>query len=91
MSKSAGELTILDPGSDKPLLVTSTLQCVHCGQHWTPQPGSGKVRGFCRNCMGPVCGPGCAECVPQEQLVENLEAGRPLDFKPTRIFVPRSI
>lgn len=44
-----------------------------------------KVRGFCLRCNGPICGPGCAECVPTEQLLENYEHYRPLDFRP--IFV----
>jgi hypothetical protein len=91
MPKEAGLLTIIDPGSDKPLLEVASLQCVHCGCHWVPQPGSGKVRGFCTRCHGPVCGPGCAECVPTEQLLENLEAGRELHFRPTKVFIPRGI
>lgn len=45
-----------------------------------------KIRGFCQNCNGPVCGPSCAACVHVEQLLENLEKGRPLDYKP--IIVP---
>lgn len=82
----AGLLTITDPGADKPVLEVKTLQCVHCLAHWVPEPGSGRVRGWCRNCMGPVCGPGCAKCVPAEQMLENIEAGRPEGF--TRIIVP---
>lgn len=53
--------------------VADTLQCVHCGGHWIPQRGSGMIRGFCRNCMGPVCGPGCARCVPAERQLELIE------------------
>jgi len=51
----------------------STLCCVHCGAHWVPQPGSGTVRGFCRNCMGPVCGPRCRECVPMGKWLDTIE------------------
>lgn len=40
------------------------------------------VRGFCTRCCGPVCGPGCADCIPEEQLLENYEKHRPLDFRP---------
>lgn len=77
-----GVIIIADPGSDRPLLETKTLQCVHCGGHWIPLPGSGRVRGFCQRCMGPVCGPGCAECIPEEQMLENIEKGRPADCRP---------
>lgn len=53
--------------------VADTLQCVHCGGHWVPQKGSGKVRGFCRRCMGPVCGPQCAVCTPLEKWLDHVE------------------
>lgn len=84
----AGLITVSDPGADRPIAEAKTLQCAHCGGHWVPRPGSGRVRGWCQNCQGPVCGPGCAACVPEEQLLENIEAGRPLDFRP--IVVPVS-
>lgn len=86
--KESGRVTIVDPGADKPILEVGTLQCVHCGGHWFPQPGSGRIRGYCSNCNGFVCGPGCAACVPTEQLLENIEKGRPLDYKP--VCVPTS-
>lgn len=62
-----------------------TLQCGHCGRHWTIQPGSGRQRGFCLLCMKPTCGPHCLvgdACVSQEQMIENMERGRSLDFRP---------
>ena len=71
------------------LVNKDTLQCVHCGGHWEVNPGSGKLRGFCLRCNGPFCGPGCANCVPTEQLLENMEQGRPHDFTPTTVNVPR--
>ena len=80
--RESGLMTLLDPGADRPIQEIPTLQCVHCGGHFPVQPGSGKVRGFCMRCRGPVCGPKCAECVPTEQLLENIEHGRPLDFRP---------
>ncbi len=40
------------------------------------------VRGFCLRCNGPICGPNCVECVPEEQLLENLEHGREMSFRP---------
>lgn len=49
------------------------------------------VRGFCPNCNGYVCGPQCAACVPEELYLENLEKGRPADYKPIRTFVPLGV
>lgn len=85
MSREAGRFVLSDPGADKPLLEATTVQCVHCGGHYIPRPGSGNVRGFCMRCNGPVCGPGCAECVPVEVLLENYEKHRPLDFRPVMV------
>lgn len=69
-----------------------TLCCVHCGAHWRVIPGSGRIRGYCETCAGPTCGPGCSQkCVPVEQLYENMENGRPLDYRPIVASVPRSI
>lgn len=70
-----GTATFIDPGADKPLLTVATVQCVHCGGQFAIQPGSGKIRGICTRCMGPVCGPGCNECVPVEVLLESMEKG----------------
>jgi hypothetical protein len=80
--REAGYITVSDPGADKPIFTAMTLQCVHCGGHWFPEPGSGKVRGLCYACNGPICGPGCAKCVPTEVLLENYEKGRDLDYRP---------
>lgn len=79
--REAGQLVILDPGADKPLLEAATLQCVHCGGHWIVVPGSKRVRGYCMNCNGPICGPDCQTCVPVEQLLENMERGKPPTFR----------
>lgn len=68
-----------------------THQCVHCQYTWIAAPGSGTVRGWCMTCQGFVCGVGCEKCVHYEQKIENIEAGRPIDFKPIRIFVPQGI
>ncbi len=60
-----------------------TVQCVHCGGHWEAKVGSGKLRGYCGKCKGPLCGPRCAKkCVPMEQMLENMEAYRDVDFTP---------
>lgn len=82
MRPEAGLITVVDPGMDRPLSETPTMQCVHCGRHFAVCPGSGKTRGWCMRCNGPICGPGCAACVPMEQQLANLERGRPLDFRP---------
>lgn len=84
----AGLIVVSDPGSDKPISETKTLQCCHCGGHWICQPGSGRIRGFCMNCNGPICGPSCATCIPTDLLLTNMEKGRPLDFKPIMVSVP---
>jgi hypothetical protein len=76
-----GVVTEFELGSDR-RRESPTLQCGHCGGHWVPEPGSGRVRGWCLNCCRPVCGPGCEKCVPLEQMLENIEKGRPWDFKP---------
>ena len=52
-----------------------TLQCVHCGDHWFSVPGSGKIRGWCMRCNGPVCGKKCEVCIPFEKQLEVREAG----------------
>ena len=80
MPREAGRVTVSDPGSDRPLFEAATLSCCHCGCHWVPVPGSGRVRGYCQNCAGFVCGPGCATCVPVEVYLENVEKGRPDDW-----------
>jgi hypothetical protein len=36
--------------------VAHTLQCGHCGAHWVPIKGSGRVRGFCSKCNKVLCG-----------------------------------
>ena len=53
--------------------VAITLQCVHCGGHWTPIKGSGKMRGFCMKCNGPICGESCQECIPKEVQLLIME------------------
>jgi hypothetical protein len=77
-----GVIVVTDPGADRPVLEVATVQCGHCGGHWAPAPGSGRVRGFCQSCCRPVCGPGCAACVPVEVYLENIEKGRPDDYRP---------
>lgn len=89
-----GRLTVLRPDGymiattpEGGIIEADTLQCVHCGCHWQVEPGSKKVRGYCARCAGPVCGPKCQTCVPAEQQLENMEQGRPLDFRPVVVAV----
>lgn len=86
----AGVATWTDQGSGKPFLVLGTSQCVHCGGHFpTPRfecTDAAKAtrvgRGYCYNCNGYICGAGCLECIPEEQMLENIEKGRQADYKP---------
>jgi hypothetical protein len=83
--RAAGLVTVFGDKTEE----LPTLRCVHCGGHWTVRPGSGRVRGFCQNCMGPVCGPGCAACVPVDLMLTNLEVGRAWDYVPVVVPVTR--
>lgn len=63
-------------------VVAETLCCAHCGGHWIPEPGSGRSRGYCTNCKDWLCGmPRCmASCVPEEQMLERMEANGARDL-----------
>lgn len=67
---------------------SETHLCCHCGGHFVMQKGSGRLRGFCTRCNGLICGPACANCVPAEQLLENIEAGRAEDYRRIIAAVP---
>jgi hypothetical protein len=57
--------------------IADTLQCVHCGMHWIPVKGSGRIRGFCTKCGGPTCGSHeCMKCVPFEKKLDLYEKGK---------------
>ena len=95
--RESGLATLIDPGADRPLLEIPTVMCVHCGGAFPRPdlgPGAGARqsrigRGFCQNCNGYVCGRACAECVPVEVYLSNIEAGASGDHKP--ICVPTRI
>lgn len=87
--RPAGFIVIEDRESDRKIEL-STLQCVHCGGHfWLVKPSKtnlGTTPGTCWTCGGPICGQhACEHHVPQEQQLENAEAGRALDFVPVRV------
>jgi len=67
-----------------------TLQCCHCDGHFEVLAGSGRLRGFCRRCMGYTCGaPDCFVCLTAEQKLENTEAGLPAMTIPTGVLFDR--
>lgn len=58
-------------------VVTPTFQCVHGGEHFTIERGSGIKRGFCHRCVGPTCGSeACDRCLPFADLLELQERGK---------------
>lgn len=83
-------ILISTPLEGGPSIQRDTVSCIHCGTTWIWQPGSGRRRGWCCCCNGIVCGlPACVArgCVHREQLLENLESGKPLDHRPISISV----
>lgn len=72
--KVEGYFTIVTP--DQPTIEGETVQCRHCGSHFPISPGSGKIRGFCFNCNGPICGPDCQECIPYEKRLDMEDSGK---------------
>ena len=56
------------------------LTCAHCQFTWRYVPGSGRKRGWCTHCNGPVCGkPMCmSRCLPWEEklYIEERAAAR---------------
>lgn len=66
-------------GELDPTVETDTLMCVHCQYHWRVVRGSGRQRGFCANCAGPVCGKyDCMNrCEHWEKKIEIMEGRNP--------------
>ena len=61
----------------------SVRQCKHCSTVKQYKPGAGVLWGYCRKCDGYVCDkPGCQECYPAEQFIEDIELAAGLG--PTR-------
>lgn len=87
----AGLMIFSTPDADSPTLEVPTVQCCHCGCHFphprfdsTPEAKASRIgRGYCKRCDAYICGAGCMTCVHVEQLLENIEAGRELEFAPT--------
>ena len=74
--QSAGDILVLDRVDGKVLFEGTLRQCIHCQFTWTYKPGSGVIRGFCKQCNGHLCGKrACLEfCYNKEQQVEDMEA-----------------
>jgi|SRR5579862_4730567 len=76
------------PYDGGPVEQRDLLSCIHCAYTWVPRPGSGRLRGYCMRCAGFLCGrPACTAlgCVHREQLLENIEAARALNFVPISV------
>jgi hypothetical protein len=80
LRREAGLITTYDRESDRPISEVMTVQCVHCGAHI--RTDAMQCAGFCQSCNGFHCGDSCERCVPTEQMLRNIEAGRPADFRP---------
>lgn len=70
-----GFILYTDVQSGARLFEGDMRQCCHCQAIWTHKPGSGKLRGFCRRCMGHVCGKRTCmlNCYPAEQQIDDTE------------------
>lgn len=57
--------------------VGHTLRCPHCGAHFVSVQGSGKKRGYCRDCAKVVCGAEqCMQHVPLNAWLEQQEGAK---------------
>ena len=84
------------PHDGGPVIQEDVVCCIHCGYMWTPQPGSGKIRGFCMTCNGFLCGrKHCRERVPCRHWrhgIDAVERGGSIDDpKPISVSVPALI
>jgi hypothetical protein len=73
--KPDGYMIITSP--DAPAVERDSFQCNHCQTVVFVEPLSAPADagGFCRRCMGLICGP-CADagnCVPWEKALEAME------------------
>lgn len=70
-----GTVIITDPTATQFTVERDTLMCMHCQGHWVVEPGSGRERGWCNSCRGPLCGlEACITiCVYWEDMIEQIE------------------
>src|SRR3990167_2136641 len=74
-SLQKGILTLTDQFTGAHIGSSDLRQCCHCQKVWEYKPGSKAQRGFCMKCNGHVCGsPGCWNCYPAEQRIDDTEA-----------------
>ncbi len=70
---------------------TDMVRCVHCQRHEKWVEGSHKKHGWCNPCGGMTCGTKkCDLCVNYEQVLDNIEAGRPTRYQPIQKVSPRN-
>ena len=87
--RDAGVL-VSTPVDGGPAVNRRLLRCVHCQHVWVDRPGSGKLRGFCARCAGPVCGrPECVcnGCLHWEKQLDCWEKGVTPGQAPVSVFV----
>ena len=73
-NRPAGAIITAEPSGRT--IEADTLQCAHCGMHWQVQPGSGKRRGWCTKCNGPLCHEKelcMVMCYPFEKRQDDME------------------
>lgn len=94
MSRRPGAVVQLFDPEQPTELQLEMVACCHCGKYHPMRgaamllAGGVRVLDYCSRCDGVHC-PSCVQCVPVEQRLENIEAGRPLlASRPTSILVP---
>ena len=83
IGKRGGTL-ISTPYAGGPITQQDTVCCQHCSYSSVWVTGSEKWWSICQRCGGLRCGRECCQkngCIPQEQEIENMEAGRPDNFR----------
>ena len=90
VKKAAGTLIGTMPEHDY-VKETETVMCCHCGAHWLWEraviEAVGGELGFCSRCNGITCPrQSCQACVPTDQMLKNMEDGRP-DYREYRPIV----
>ena len=70
-----GFITVVDRDEGTKLFEGEVRQCIHCQYTWRHVPGSGELRGFCKNCVSLTCGTEkCDTCYHKEKQIEDIEA-----------------
>ncbi len=85
-------VVITTPLDGGPATIQDTVQCAHCQRHkiFNPETFDGDWY-FCGLCGNVACAdqkPCRDKCVPAEQWLENVEKGRPEDYRPIIVSSP---